>query len=64
MSEFKNKSINYRLLEAFPGSDLAAALSKKLGRKVLAKLGRRDRGYERAVSYNGVIVFDRPELHG
>ena len=64
MATFDNENINYRLLEAFPGKDLSQALIKKLARKSLAKLGKRDAGYERAVNYNGVLVFDKPELHG
>jgi len=64
MATFDNENINYRLLEAFPGKDLSQALIKKLARKYLAKLGKRDAGYERAVNYNGVLVFDKPELHG
>lgn len=67
MSAFKNKNINYKLLEAFPGRDLLRALRKKYFRGLAFKLGlskKKDYGYERAVNYNGVVVFDRPELHG
>ncbi|MDB2318943.1 class I SAM-dependent methyltransferase [Gammaproteobacteria bacterium] len=64
MATFDNENINYRLLEAFPGKDLSKALVKKIIRKYLVKVGKRDAGYERAVNYNGLLVFDKPELHG
>lgn len=67
MSAFKNKNINYKLLEAFPGRDLLIALFKKYFRGLKYKFGfskKKDFGYERAVNYNGLVVFDRPEFHG
>ena len=67
MSAFKNQNINYKLLEAFPGRDLLVALSKKYFRGLKYKLGfskKKDFGYERAVNFNGIVVFDRPEFHG
>jgi len=67
MSAFKNKNINYKLLEAFPGKDLIWAIKKKYLRRAFFKLGltkKSDSNYERAVNYNGLVVFDKPELHG
>jgi len=64
---FKNVNINYRILEAIPGRDLIIVLMNKYFRRILTKLrlkSSKEEGYERAVNYNGVIVFDRPELHG
>ena len=67
MSVFKNKNINYKLLEALPGRELLSVLKNKYFRNLAYKLGlrkKKDYSYERAVNFNGIVVFDRPELHG
>jgi len=56
---FENKNINYRILEMYGGRLLAKVILRKLMRRIW-----KGPSVERAIMYNGVLVFDKPELHG
>lgn len=63
----KTDNINEKQLEAIPGTVLFKVLKNKLFRRLGYKLGMRgpmDKGYERIVAYNGIKVYDKPNLHG
>lgn len=55
--------IDRRAVEKYPAAVLASALAAKIGRRLRNPL-RPARDAERTVSYNGVTVFDRLDLHG
>jgi hypothetical protein len=64
---FSYGNINIKNLEAYPGKLLIKVYLNKLRRRIAYKLGLRgpmDTGYERIVSYNGIDVYDEPNLHG
>ena len=69
--DFSRTDINHRMLEFYPGRDLSAILAKKLFRNKIIRMRKLlgfkpapETGFERAVSYNGLVVFDSHDLDG
>ena len=60
---FVDKNINYRLLERYPAKALTRVLLNKIARRVIRYI-RIMPPLQRAVLYNGLLVFDSADLDG